>query len=94
VHIGLNGFFSRTTWVSWHQKDQIDQNNLDFNEAADDGVAVQLAGPYTSHAHLAPDRQPHQSPAPHRLIFTVSDIPGQCDEKHSTEKKICIDHPS
>jgi len=91
VRIGLNGFFSRTTWVSWHQKDQ---TNLDFNEAADDGVAVQLAGPYTSHVHLAPDRQPHQSPAPHRSIFTVSDIPGQRDEMHSTEKKNCIGHLS
>jgi len=37
----FNGLFSRTTWVSQHQKGQ---TNLDFNEARDDGVAVASAG--------------------------------------------------
>jgi len=39
----FNGLFSRTTWVSWHQKNYV---NLDFSEARDDGVAVASAGPY------------------------------------------------
>jgi len=33
----FNGLFSRTTWVSWHQKGS---TVLDFYEARDDGVAV------------------------------------------------------
>jgi len=45
--------FSRTIWISWHQKDQ---TILDFNEARDDEVAVASAGPYANHLHLAPDR--------------------------------------
>jgi len=49
--------FSRTTWVSRHQKSQ---TILDFNEARVDGVAVASAGPYADHLQLAPDRQPHQ----------------------------------
>jgi len=47
----FNGVFSRTTWVTWHQKGKA---FLDFNEA-DDGVAVASAGPYANHLHLAPD---------------------------------------
>ena len=31
----FNGLFSRRTWVSWYQKGK---NNLDLNEARDDGV--------------------------------------------------------
>ena len=31
----FNGLFSRTTWVSWYQKDK---TGLDLNEARDDGV--------------------------------------------------------
>jgi len=31
----FNGLFSRTTWVSWHQKDK---TSLNLNEARDDGV--------------------------------------------------------
>jgi len=49
-------FFSRTTWVSRHQKGAIP----DFNEARDDKVALASAGPYANQLHLAPDRQPHQ----------------------------------
>jgi len=45
--------FSRTAWVSRHQKGQ---TILDFNKERDDGVAVALAGPYANHSHLAPDR--------------------------------------
>jgi len=39
----FNGLFSMTTWVSWHQRGEID---LDFNEARDDRVAVASAGSY------------------------------------------------
>jgi len=49
----FNGHFSRTTWVSWHQKGR---TILDFNKAEDNGVAVASAGPYANHMHLIPDR--------------------------------------
>jgi len=49
----FNGFFSRTTWVSRHQKGK---TILDFNEVRDDGVEVASAGPYANHLHLTPDR--------------------------------------
>jgi len=52
----LASSFSRTTWISRHQKKTI----LDFNEARDDGVAVASAGPFANHLHLMPDRQPCQ----------------------------------
>jgi len=42
----FNSLFSRTTWVSQHQKDQ---TYLDFNEARDNEVAVASAGPYGIH---------------------------------------------
>jgi len=46
--------FSRTTWVSRHQKGR---TILDFNEAATDNrVAMASAEPYADHLHLAPDR--------------------------------------
>ena len=47
-----NGLFSRTTWVSRHQKGEI---SLDFNEARDDGLAVASVVPYASHLHLTQD---------------------------------------
>jgi len=49
----FKGYFSKTTWVSWHRKHKI---NLDFNEARDDRVAVASAGPYANHLHLSTDR--------------------------------------
>jgi len=49
----FNGLFSRTTWITRHQKGK---TNLDFNEARNDGVAVASAGPYADHLHLAADR--------------------------------------
>ena len=33
----FNGLFSRTTWVSWHEKGY---TNLNFNEARDDRVVA------------------------------------------------------
>jgi len=47
----FNGLFSRTTWVSWHQKGK----PFWITGARDDGLAVALAGPYANHLHLAPD---------------------------------------
>jgi len=49
----FNDLFSTTTWVRWHQKGE---NNLDYNEARDDGVAVASAGTYAHHLHVAADR--------------------------------------
>ena len=45
--------FSRTTWVSRHQKGR---TILHFDEARDDVVAVASAGLYANHLHLAADR--------------------------------------
>ena len=56
-------FFSRTTWVSWHQKDK---TILDFNKARDDRVAVASAGPHAN--HLPCSRQV-TIPAPHHSNF-------------------------
>jgi len=53
----LNNLFSRTTWASRHQKGK---TILDSNEARHDGAAVESAGPYASHLHLAPIRWPCQ----------------------------------
>jgi len=49
----FNGLFSRTTWVSQHQKGKpcwilLEQEIM--------GVAVASAGPYANHLHVAPDR--------------------------------------
>jgi len=49
----FNGLFSRTTWVSQHQKGR---TILDFNEASDNGVAVASAAPYANHLHHTPNR--------------------------------------
>jgi len=43
--------FSKTTWVSQHQKGK---TNLD--EAGDNVVPLALAGPYVNHLPLVPDR--------------------------------------
>jgi len=49
----FNGLFSRTSWVSRHQKGTA---ILDFNAAKHDGVVVASAGPYADHLYLALDR--------------------------------------
>jgi len=49
-YIHLMAFFSRTTWVSKHQKGK---TILYFNEARNDGVEVASAGPQANHLHLA-----------------------------------------
>jgi len=53
----FNGQFSRTMWVSRHQKGY---TSLNFNETADYEVAVASAGPYANHLHCASDRCPRQ----------------------------------
>ena len=51
----FNSLFSRTTWVSRHQKGKpfwilLEQEMIGWH------VAVASAGPYANHLHLAPDR--------------------------------------
>jgi len=58
-----NNLFSRTTWVSWHQKGK---TSLDFNEARDDGMEVASAGLYANQLHGS--RQTTM-PAPRHSIF-------------------------
>jgi len=53
----FNSLLTRITWVIRQQKGK---TTLDFNEARDDEVALASAGPYASHWHLPPDRQPCQ----------------------------------
>jgi len=53
-----NGFFSRTTWISWYQKGK---TSLDLNDARDGGVlgwqmAVASTGQYANNLHLTSDR--------------------------------------
>jgi len=45
----FNCLFSRTTWVSWRQKDK---STLDFKETRGNGVVVASAGPYANHLPL------------------------------------------
>jgi len=59
----FNGLFSRTAWVSRHQKGY---TNLDFNKARDDGVAVASAGHMKS---FAPRSGQATMPTPHHSIF-------------------------
>jgi len=49
----FNGLFSRTTWVSRHQKGK---PFWIFTGARDDGVETASAGPYANRLHLTPDR--------------------------------------
>jgi len=56
-----------TTWISRRQKGY---NNLDFNEARNDGMAVASAGPYAS---FAPYSRQITMPAPHHSIFYKPD---------------------
>jgi len=60
----FHGLFSRTTWISRHQKGY---TTVDFNEARDDEVAVASAVLHSYHLHLTPDRQPCQHLITHFL---------------------------
>jgi len=53
--------FSRTTWVSRHQKGE---TSLDFDEVRRGGVVVASAEPYASHLYLAVDRKSCQHLTP------------------------------
>jgi len=64
--------FSRTTWVSWHQKIK---TILDFNEARNAGMALALARPYVNHLHLAPDRQPCQQYLITQYFYRLDALP-------------------
>jgi len=74
----FNSLFSRTTWVSLHQKGY---TNLDFNEATDDGVAVALDGnmqiicillQIDNHAStLMPNQQCQSNEGKERIVKTV-----------------------
>jgi len=58
--------FFQDNLVSQHQKGR---TILDFNEARDDEVAVELAGPYANHLHLAPNKLPCQHPIAQMLFL-------------------------
>jgi len=60
----FNGLSSSTTWVSRHHKCY---DNLGFNEARDDGVAVASAGSLCK--SVAPRCRQTTTPAPHHSIF-------------------------
>jgi len=69
--ICLTTSFSKTTWISWHQKGR---TNLDFNEGRNDGVTVPSAGPHANHLHLAPDRQ-HESTSALSFFYSTDAFP-------------------
>jgi len=77
----LTASFSRTTWVSQHQKRK---TILDFNEARDDRVAVASAGPYANHLLLVPDRQACQ----HLItqFYKLNALPDQADAQPTVTK--------
>jgi len=57
-YIHLMAFFSRTNWVSRHQKGKpfwilLEQEMMEWQWH---GVAVASVGPYANHLHFAPDR--------------------------------------
>jgi len=64
----FNSLFSRTTWVSGHQKGW---TSLDFNDARDD----RAAGPYANHLHS----KQITTPVPHLLFLQV-----ECSSWHPT----------
>ena len=63
----FNGLFSRTTWVSWYQKDR---TSLDWNEARDDGVWGCCGISWTICKQSAPCSRQITIPAPHHSFFT------------------------
>jgi len=63
----FNGLFSRTTWVSWHQKGK---TSLDLNEARDDGVLGCSAISWTICKQSAPHSRQITTPTPSHSIFT------------------------
>jgi len=68
----FNGLFSRTTWVSWHQKGK------PFSILPDHEITMESAGPYANHLHLAPDREPCQ-------YHTTQFLQAGCPSCHPTD---------
>jgi len=60
----FNILFSRTTWVSWHQKGY---TNLDFNEARDDKSGCGIS--WTICKSFAPHSRQITTPAPYHSMF-------------------------
>ena len=63
----FTGLFSRTTWVSRHQKGK---TSLDLNEAKDDGVLGCTGISWTICKQSAPRSRHIATPTPHHSIFT------------------------
>jgi len=68
-HTHLNGFLSRTTWVSWYQKAK---TSLDLNDARNGGVLRCSSFSWTicSCKQSAPRCRQITTPTPHHSIFT------------------------
>jgi len=63
----FNGLFSRTTWLSRHQKGK---TSLDLNKARNDGVLGCSGIRWTMCKQSAPRFRQITTPTPHHLIFT------------------------
>jgi len=72
VVVPFNGLFSRTTWVSKHQKGKTILD-MDFKKARDDGVAVASVGPYTDCASLQTDN--HASTTSLKFFYGPDALP-------------------
>jgi len=65
----FNGFYSRTTWVSWYKKGR---TSLDLNEARDDGVSCiswTMCKQFTPHSRQI-STPTHLTDTSHQSIFT------------------------
>ena len=86
----FNALFSRTTWVSRHQKGK---TSLDFYEARDDGVLGCSGISWAICKQSAPRFRQIATPTPHRSVFTGRMLflpPNQ--QCQSTEGKRSVHH--
>jgi len=60
---------------------------LDFTEARGDGVAEASAGPYVTHLHLAPDRQPNHASTSSLSFYGPDALSAANQQCQSTEGK-------
>jgi len=67
----FNGLFTRTTWVSWHQKGKI---SMDLNDARDDGVLGCSGISWTICKQSAPHTRQTTTPTPHHSVFTAGQM--------------------
>jgi len=72
----FSGLFSRTTWISRHQKSK-PFNHSGFYRSKRWQGGVASAGPYANHWHLAPDRKPCQ-------YLTTQFLQAGCPSCHPT----------